>query len=95
MEKIIYGKQLKQNIDMENKTQTIPNLIVIDKEWVENEIKKLIDEHNSTDDDEKSYCITKINLLQFVLNNSSPLSPIIEDVMEVITDSVKCHTYSK
>jgi hypothetical protein len=81
---------------MKNKKQTIPNLIVIDKEWVENEIKKLVDTHNSTDDDdEKSYYITKIIMLKFVINNSTPLSAIIENLMKGITDSVKCHTYSK
>jgi hypothetical protein len=70
---------------MENKTQTIPNLIVIDKEWVEAEIKKIVDEHNSTDDDdEKSHYITKIVMLKFVINNSTPLSAIIENVMKGI-----------
>lgn len=61
-------------------TQTIPNLIVIDKDWLDKEIQKLVDEHNSTnDDDEKSYCITKITLLQFIVTNSYPLSSIVED----------------
>ena len=65
---------------MEMKIQTIPNLIVIDKDWLEKEIKKLSTEHNSTiDDDEKSHCITKIIMLNFIVNNSYPLSPIVED----------------
>ena len=62
------------------KQQTIPNLIVIDKDWLEKEIQKLVDEYNSTnDDDQKIYCIAKITSLNFIVNNSYPLGPIVED----------------
>jgi hypothetical protein len=72
------------------------NLLVIDSEWLGKIMQKLVDEHNSTDDeDDKSLCITKYTMLKYVKNNSYQLTPILEDAMENATNSVKYHTYSK
>ena len=61
-------------------TQLPENLIVVDREWLQEELKKLIDEHNSTkDEDDKSLCITKYTMLQHVKDYSYPLTPILED----------------
>ena len=49
-------------------TQTIPNLIVIDKDWLLNEIKKV-----------NQGLISSTEVLQYMFTNSYPLSPIVED----------------
>jgi hypothetical protein len=56
------------------------NLLVIDSKWVEKEMQKLVDEHNNTsDEDDKSLCITKYTMLEYVKNNSYQLTSILED----------------
>jgi hypothetical protein len=52
-------------------TQTIPNLIVIDKEWLLNKIK-----------DVNKGLISSTEVLQYMFNNSYPLSPIVEDAWD-------------
>jgi hypothetical protein len=64
-------------------TQLPENCIVVDKEMLEEEMKKLVDKHNATDDEEeKSYLLTKYSLLQSVIDNSYPLTPIRKDAWE-------------
>ena len=53
---------------MEMKIQLIPNLIVIDKEWLETEIERT-----------KNGIYDAHLVLKSVLNDSYPLSPIMED----------------
>ena len=70
-------------------TQTIPNLIVIDKEWLLNKIK-----------DVNKGLISSTEVLQYMFNNSYPLSPIVEDAWGKSyerslenTTSLTCQTY--
>ena len=61
-------------------TQTIPNLIVIDKEWLIDKIKgydRVVDANTSSQFTEQLKAFR--NELQSVINNSYPLSPIVED----------------
>ena len=61
-------------------TQTIPNIIVIDKEWLLDKIKgydRVIDANTPSQFTEQLKALR--NELQSVINNSYPLSPIVED----------------
>lgn len=69
-------------------TQLPENLIVVDREWLDKQMKKLVDEHNSTDDeDDKSLCITKYTMLQHVKDYSYQLTPILDEYYDKVEEA--------
>ena len=75
-------------------TQTIPNLIVIDKDWLDKEIETLkkkrdntvpflinkqFDKFKQDNIDTINWCGAKLSCLELILAESSPLKPIVED----------------
>ena len=60
-------------------TQTIPNLVVIDREWLIDKISLWENYWQNTDGKKEGEIFDVVEELKSVLNNSYPLSPIVED----------------